>query len=462
MKLNVLVIDDDPLIRNSLKLTLQDAGYFVKTVSSGAEGVALIRQNILPFSLVIVDYHMPEEKGSAIINQIQEINEKLPLMVFSGDKSDEVYDEVLTSGALTVLIKGSDESRIIPTAQRLIREYERWTKLYKPASNTSNNIMIQSVGMVGESDHLADVANLILKFAPLEQSVLIRGENGTGKEKVAIGIHENSKRSRSPYIAINCAAIPKDLVESELFGSEKGAYTGAIQRKGKFQAAQGGTIFLDEIGDMPAPSQATLLRVLQEKEVTPVGGTQPVKLNVRVVAATNADLEAKIKDGSFRQDLFYRLNALQINLIPLRDRPEDIPPLVQHFLSIINKENDTNKTILASTVKALQRMPWYGNVRELYGAIAQMHALSPSEVLRETFVQNDENKDGTENVEDIFDYDVFIYTKEQKEKEIILRALKNSSNLVQTAKILNIPRSTLRSRMKALNIENPFSEREEK
>lgn len=460
MKGNILVIDDDMLIRDSLKIILEEAGFFVKAVSTGSEGVALIRQKSLPFSLAIVDYHMPDENGADILSQIQRLDEKLPLMIFSGDDSNAVYDEVLSSGALTVLKKGDDEDRIIPTANRLLREHQRRTEVFKPVKSSPNSVLIQSVGMVGESNQLAEVASLITKFAPLEQSVLIRGENGTGKEKVALAIHENSKRSRKTYLTINCAAIPKDLIESELFGSEKGAFTGAIHREGKFQAAKDGTIFLDEIGDMPLTAQATLLRVLQEKEVTPVGSNRTEKVNVRVVAATNCDLEAKIKDGTFRQDLFYRLKALPISLPPLRERIEDIPPLVDHFLSLINKENGTSKSILDSTVKSLQKMPWYGNARELFGAVAHMYALSPDQVLRETFIDNEEFKNTDEPVPDSFDYEVFIHVQNKKERALIIKALEISSNLVQAAKVLNIPRSTLRGRMKSLNIKNPFSEEE--
>lgn len=456
MKGNILVIDDDNFIRDALKMTLEAEGFFVKGVSSGAEGIALIRQRLLPFVLAIVDYHMPDENGADVLAKIQQLDDKLPLMVFSGNDSDSMYDEVLSSGALTVLRKGSDEQRIVSTANRLAREHQRRTEVFKPTLSSPNSVAIQSVGLVGASKHLADVANLIIKFAPLEQSVLIRGENGTGKEKVALAIHENSKRNKRTYLTVNCAAIAKDLVESELFGSEKGAFTGAIQREGKFQAAKDGTIFLDEIGDMPLSAQAALLRVLQEKEVTPVGSNKVEKVNVRVVAATNCDLEAKIKEGTFRQDLFYRLNALPIKLLPLRERPDDIPSLVQLFLSILNKENGTSKKILESTVKSIQKMPWYGNARELYGAVAQMYALSPDELLRETFVGTESN-DQESSIIDTFDYEVFIHIKENKERALITKALESSPNLVQASKMLNIPRSTLRGRMKSLNIKNPFS-----
>lgn len=462
MKYNILVIDDDQLIRSSLKLALEGEGYFVKPVSNGAEGIALVRQNIIPFHAVIVDYHMPKENGAEVLAQIREINEKLPVMVFSGDNSNEVYDDVVSSGAITVLTKGRDEDRIVVTIRRLIQEYDRQTKILKPRSESKNHVIISSVDMVGASDHLAEIASHILKFGPLEQTVLIRGENGTGKEKVAAAIHDNSKRKNKPFIAINCAAIAKDLVESELFGSEKGAFTGAIQRKGKFQAAQDGTIFLDEIGDMTPSAQAALLRALQEKEVTPIGANHPVKVNVRVIAATNADLELKIKDGSFRQDLFYRLNALQIDILPLRERPDDIPPLILHYLESLNKENGTQKTILESTIRSLQRRAWSGNVRELFGTLATMYALSSDSVLEEKMPTSREVQAGTQNEEEIIDYDVVVYENEEREREVIKKAVTRSTSLTGAARLLNMARNTLRSRMKVLGIENPFSEKEEK
>lgn len=467
MKHNILLIDDDAVVRESTKTFLENEGFFVKAVGTGDEGCAFVRQKVVPFSLALVDYHLGEEKGPKIIEKIRALDGKLHLLGFSSDDSLQTHNESLDAGAMVFVPKDAENERLLSVVHRLCRDYERRTKTYTRSDFSANEKLIASCGMVGVSDHLANVVNLILKYAPSKSSVLIRGENGTGKEKVARATHENSSTPRGPFIAVNCGAIPKDLIESELFGHEKGAFTGAITAKiGKFQAASGGTLFLDEIGELPLNLQATLLRVLQEREITPVGSNAAKKIDVRIVAATNAPLEEMIESGRFRQDLYYRLNALPVLLKPLRERPEDIPSLVAFFLESANKASGENKEILSSCVTRLQSMTWPGNVRELGHKIQRMHIMEDAPVISEETFERAVGLDASEaravvTENNPLDYELWRVKTNQEEVNLIRKSLRLASNLKDAATRLAINRSHLRSRMRALEIENPFSERED-
>ncbi len=328
MKHNILLIDDDPALRETMSGFLSDEGFYVKAVSSGAEGVALIRQQTIPFSLGFIDFHMPDMNGVEVIKQIRNYNSELSLLAFSGDDSIQVHNDTLDSGAIFFVPKETADEKLLGIVHRICKEVERKTKPLILSDESENCKLIQRVGMAGGSKQLAEVAKCILKIGPRAESVLIRGENGTGKEMIARAIHDHSPRRLQPFIAINCGAISENLIESELFGHEKGAFTGANEFKaGKFQAAHGGTIFLDEIGDMSLNLQVKLLRVIQEREITPVGSNNTKKIDVRIITATNAPLEDFIEQKLFREDLFYRINVLPITIPPLRERPEDIPYL---------------------------------------------------------------------------------------------------------------------------------------
>lgn len=467
MKHNILLIDDEAVVRDSTKEFLEREGFFVKAVATGDEGCAYIRQKFIPFSLALVDYHLAEEKGPRIIEKIRALDPQLHLLGFSSDDSLKTHNESLDAGALVFVRKDVQNERLLSIVHRLCRDFEKRTKTLNFQDTSGNQRLIASVDMIGVSDHLAEIANQILKYAPSKSPILIRGENGTGKEKVARAIHENSRASRGPFIAVNCGAIPRDLIESELFGHEKGAFTGAMTSKiGKFQAANGGTIFLDEIGEMPLHSQVALLRVLQEREFTPVGSNTTKKIDVRVVAATNAPLETLIEAGRFREDLYYRLNALPILLKPLRERPEDIAPLVSFFLKAANEANGEHKEILDSCVGRLRTLRWPGNVRELGHAVQRMHIMEDGVTITEnTFERaircqeapaNSEANDSTS-----LDYEVWRIKTNEEERSLIRKSLRMALNLKDAATKLAISRSHLRSRMRALEIENPFSEREE-
>lgn len=456
MKHNILLVDDDANFRMATSDFLKDEGFFVKAVETCSEAVAHIKQKTIPFSLALIDYHMPEMKGSDLIKELRELNPHLNLLGFSGDDTVESHNESLDSGALMFLSKDTENKKLLGIIHRVCREFERRNRPLSFADHSANRKLIESVGMIGMSEQLAEVAKQILKVSIFDHSVLIRGENGTGKEKVARAIHDNSRRRLGNFVGINCAAIPENLIESELFGHEKGAFTGAVAAKvGKFQLANNGTIFLDEIGEIPTSLQVKLLRVLQEKEITPVGSNVTKKINARILAATNAPLEAKIANGSFREDLFYRLNVIPIHVAPLRERPVDIPPLVAHFLKKTNAETMSNKTILEACVRLLQKQAWPGNVRDLGHTIMRLHLSTEGDVIDENILEDALSNSRELSVEEhlLIDYDTLKFKQESDERNLLIRALNQSDfNVSAAAQQLGLSRTTMQSKMKALGI----------
>ena len=366
MKHAILLIDDDKSFRDSMSLFLKSEGFNIRALSNGDEAIALVRQQITLFSVALVDYHMPEISGLETIRGLKDADSKLQIFAFSGDDSVIAHNKSLESGAAFFIDKTISDAKLLGLLHRACKEVESKIKPIKILQHSESQKMIETIGMIGVSQSMADIAKLIHKIAPTDDTVLIRGEHGTGKEKIAKAIHNLSNRKNQPFIAVNCAAIAPNLIESELFGHEKGSYTGAIKdRKGYFEAAHGGTIFLDEIGELPKHLQATLLRVLQEKSVTPVGSNESKKIDFRLVAATNAPLENLMNEKLFREDLFFRLNVFAINIKPLRDRIEDIPVLAKFFVDILNKNKTAKKILLESTTEKLKKLAWIGNVREL-------------------------------------------------------------------------------------------------
>lgn len=452
MKHSILLIDDDVAYRRSTTSFLEDEGFFVRAVDSGDEGIALVRQQLFPFSLALVDYHMPEMKGPETIQKLREQDSSLTVLALSGDDSVIAHNESLESGAFFFINKVIGDAKFLGILHRACREIERRTKPVVISPHHDNQKLIASIGMVGVSEAMAEIARLVLKFAPSPDSILIRGENGTGKERVAKAIHQHSTRKTKPFVAVNCAAIPESLIESELFGHEKGAFTGAIRpRIGHFEAAEGGTIFLDEIGEMPKHLQATLLRVLQEKVITPVGSTASRKVDFRLISATNAPLETLIAEKNFREDLFFRLNVLPITIKPLRDRPEDIPVLAQSFLNKANQESGEQKVLLASVAEELQKMKWPGNVRELEHCIRFLVNMSSGENLDITLLKA--RPDLVTAKKRPTDLSALKFTQMSTEKSLVLKALEQGGSISAAARILNISRSTVREKMKKYDIE---------
>ena len=452
MQHNILLIDDDAGFRESMSAFLADEGFFVKAVSSGDEGVALVRQRVVPFSIALVDYHMPDIDGPETIRQLKELNAGLTVFAFSGDDSVDAHNNSLESGAVFFVEKDIGDAKLLGILHRACREVERKVKPVTISTHPENRKLIESVGMVGVSESMAEVARLIQKFGPSNDSILIRGENGTGKEKVARAIHNHSARASKPFVAVNCAAIPENLIESEMFGHDKGAFTGAARnRKGHFEAANGGTIFLDEIGEMPKHLQATLLRVLQEKTITPVGSNETRKIDFRLVAATNAHLENLIAEKQFREDLFFRLNVLPITIKPLRDRPEDIPVLAQAFLEKANIEGHQNKTLLDTTAEELKKLSWPGNVRELEHCIRFLVNLSVGEHLDIELLKS--RRDVNAAKKKSLDLTTLRFNQMSDEKNIVLKAIEEGGSIAGAARQLGISRSTVREKMKKYGIE---------
>ncbi len=368
----ILVIDDERAIRNTLKEILEFEGYTVDIAENGRVG--LEKALTAHFDLIYTDIKMPEMDGMEVLQTyrktIQEHGgEEAPVVMISGHGTVETAVEALKNGAFDFIVKPLDLNRLLLTTQHAIehKSLVQETKVLRKKIGARNK-------MVGESAAIERVRAVIEKVAPTEARVMITGANGTGKEVVAHLIHENSARAKKPMVEVNCAAIPSELIESELFGHTKGSFTSAIKdRAGKFEQADGGTLFLDEIGDMSLSAQAKVLRALQENEITRVGSDKPIKVNVRVLAATNKDLKHEIAEGRFREDLFHRLNVIPIHVPALDERKEDIPLLVSHFAEHICQEQGWKiKGFDEGAVAALQERNWPGNIRELRNVVERL------------------------------------------------------------------------------------------
>lgn len=368
----ILVIDDERAIRNTLKEILEFEGYTVEVAENGRVGLDLALAT--KYDLIYTDIKMPELDGMEVLQAYRKTvqeqgTEEAPVVMISGHGTVETAVEALKSGAYDFIVKPLDLNRLLVTTQRALehKSLVQETKVLRKKIGARNK-------MVGESAAIEKVREIVEKVAATEARVMITGANGTGKEVVAHMIHENSSRSKKPMVEVNCAAIPSELIESELFGHTKGSFTSAIKdRAGKFEQADGGTLFLDEIGDMSLSAQAKVLRALQENEITRVGSDKPIKVNVRVLAATNKDLKKEIAEGHFREDLFHRLNVIPIHVPSLDDRKEDIPLLVNHFAELICKEQGWRvKEFNSSAVAALQEKTWPGNIRELRNVVERL------------------------------------------------------------------------------------------
>ncbi len=373
--MNILIIDDEKSIRNTLKDILEYEKYKVDTAENGKEGINLIKLN--EYQLVFCDIKMPEIDGVEVLKQAIEINPDLPFVMISGHADIDTAVECIKLGAYDFIQKPLDLNRILVTVKNATDKSNlvSQTKILKKK-------VLSKYQMIGESTAIKQLKDIIGKVAPTDARVLITGSNGTGKEVVAHQIHEKSKRNKAPFIEVNCAAIPSELIESELFGHEKGAFTSAHkQRIGKFEQANGGTIFLDEIGDMNLAAQAKVLRVLQENKLTRVGGDKDIKVDVRIIAATNKNLKKEIEEKRFREDLYHRLSVILINVPDLSERKEDIPLLIEHFINQISKEQGMKpKKINKNAIKMLQEMPWTGNIRELRNVIERLLILCDNEI----------------------------------------------------------------------------------
>lgn len=452
-KPHILVTDDERAIRNTLKEILEFEDYQVSTVESGQEALRFIdEQNI---DLMFLDIKMQGLDGMETLKLLRSKGYSFPVVMVSGNGTIEIAVEATKMGAFDFLEKPPDLNRLLLTARNALSQQT----LAKEVQQIKSRLpQIQEI--IGKSKPISKIKGIIEKVAPSQTRVLITGENGTGKELVAKWIHEKSPRVNAPFVEVNCAAIPSELLESELFGHEKGAFTGAHdQRIGKFELADGGTLFLDEIGDMSLEAQAKVLRALQENTITRVGSNESISLDVRILAATNKNLEEEIAAGNFREDLFHRVSVIPIHVPPLRDRKEDIPLIAEACLEELKKKDISFASVYFSKdgLKSLEKREWTGNVRELHNAIERLGILAPSDKLDKEAVENilqsrhSSNGDLNKLAEGS---DQFQNFKEAAERLFLVRQLeKNDWNISQTAEAIGIQRSHMYNKIKKYKIE---------
>ncbi len=373
----ILVIDDERPIRRTLSEILEFEKFKVDQAEDGEQGLKMAQEN--EYDVILCDIKMPKMDGLEVLEKIQELDYDPAIVMISGHGTIDTAVDALKKGAFDYIPKPPDLNRLLVTVRNAMdkKELVQETKVLKKKLNK-----VKSANIIGESKAIQDVINVINKVAATDARVLITGGNGSGKELVARQIHEKSTRAKGPLVEVNCAAIPSELIESELFGHEKGAFTSAHkQRKGNFENANGGTLFLDEIGDMSLSAQAKVLRALQENRITRVGGEKEIKVDVRVVAATNKDLKAEIEKGNFREDLYHRLSVIVIQNPSLNDRKEDIPLLANFFSSqICDDHGIAPKTVTEDGIKELQKINWTGNIREFRNVMERLIILCSKEI----------------------------------------------------------------------------------
>jgi len=422
----ILIADDERSIRRTLKEILEFEKFTVDEAGDGLECLSKIKQS--DYDVVLLDIKMPNLDGLEALERIQQINSDIPVIMISGHANIDTAVEAVKKGAFDFISKPPDLNRMLITIRNAMDKSCLITEK-KVLQNKITRSRIQQ--MVGESPAMSKVKDTIERVGPTEARVLITGENGTGKELVARWLHEKSVRKDGPVIEVNCAAIPSELIESELFGHEKGSFTSAIkQRLGKFELAHGGTLFLDEIGDMSLSAQAKVLRALQENRITRVGGDKEIKVDVRVVAATNKDLRKEIEAGRFREDLYHRLAVIIVEIPSLNQREDDIPALVDHFNHIICQDYGVPaKTFTAQALKTMQKMRWSGNIRELRNVVERLIILSPGKITeKEVFAyvlpsatqNHNRYKEIFDKFEDVRDLKVYIEKEyEQYKAELV-------------------------------------------
>jgi two-component system, NtrC family, nitrogen regulation response regulator NtrX len=378
----ILVVDDETPIRRTLRDILEFEGYEVEEASDGLECVAKVQKE--KFDVIITDIKMPRMDGIEALERLQILSPETPVIMVSGHGTIDTAVEAVKKGAFDFISKPPDLNRMLITVRNALDRSELVNTTQVLRKQVKGN---KGVNMIGESAPILEIKKMLERVAPTESRVLITGQNGTGKELVARWIHEKSNRADGPIVEVNCAAIPSELIESELFGHKKGSFTGAIADKpGKFESASGGTLFLDEIGDMSLDAQAKVLRALQESKITRVGDSKEIKVDVRVLAATNKDLRAEIANGRFREDLYHRLAVIVVKVPSLNERREDIPLLLEHFnRRIADDYGHAPKVFTPEAVKALQDYNWTGNIRELANVIERLfilcdHVVSAEEV----------------------------------------------------------------------------------
>ena len=441
-KKRILVVDDNELFRDSIVETLKRQGYAIETAPDGFYALEKISQS--SFDLVISDMKMPGMSGIELLERIRQTSSEVPFLIITAYGAIETAVEAMKKGAFDFLQKSDSLIRELELTVERTLQYQKLLTENKRLKSA----LQEKWNFIGTGSGMDEIRALIESVAESRSTVLITGESGTGKELIARSIHYKSRRCNGPFVKVNCAALPEGLIESELFGHEKGAFTGAIkQKRGMFEAASGGTLLLDEIGEMPLQAQAKLLRVLQEREINKVGGDEPIEVDVRVVATTNRDLEDEIRNGRFREDLFYRLNVFHVHLPPLRERKSDLCRLAEHFIGKFNSENGFSVEGLSEEcIQVLANHDWPGNIRELENAIERAVVLSRTGLIKpELFkfknnaLHSCDSDSGTLQAGQ---------TVAEVEKQLIFRTLEHcSQNRTRAADMLGISIRTLRNKL---------------
>jgi len=450
---HILIVDDEPAILDTLSGILQDEGYEVSPAKDGQEALKLVRAEPAP-DLVLLDIWMPDLDGIETLRRMMEMRPRPLVVMMSGHGSIESAVKAIKLGAYDYIEKPLSLDKVTLLVRHALHEHK-----LEQENRSLKEQAARRVKMVGDGSVMNELRHQISMAGPANSRVLISGENGTGKELVARSIHLQSPRAERPFIEVNCAAIPETLIESELFGHEKGSFTGAsATRRGQFELADGGTLFLDEVGDMSLATQAKVLRVLQEQRFQRVGGTKPIKVDVRVLAASNKNLMEEIRKGAFREDLYFRLAVLQIDAPPLRERREDIPALVEHFMQINMEEQGLRpRTFTPEALDALARHDWPGNVRELRNLVERVVIMARGAEIQAGDVVPLVRQSGEihpPQVPSAFDYGSLRDARAAFEREYIGRKLREHGwNVSKTADDLKVERSHLHRKIKLLNIE---------
>lgn len=446
---SILIIDDEKEICKSIKMILDYEEYYVDYSTGTSEGIEKLFAN--KFSCLLLDIQMPEMNGFEVIKKVKENNSSTPVIIISAHGSVENAIKATKLGAFDFIEKPIDRDKLLISVRNAVEQY----KLLNENAEIKESLQ-GSTEILGNSKAIHGILELIDRVAPIDTRVLITGENGTGKELVARALHDKSPRKDKPFVEVNCAAIPNELIESELFGHEKGSFTGAFQQRiGRFELADKGTIFLDEVGDMSLQAQAKVLRAIEDSKIERVGGTKKIEVDVRILAATNKNLPEEIEKGNFREDLFHRLNVIPVQIPPLRERIEDIPILVTHFASdITSKHKKPSVKFTDDALKFLQSLSWSGNIRELRNAVERIIILTDK---RELTVKDIEflSPAGKSSLGDMINTsNSFQEFKDKAEKAFIIKQLKaNDWNISKTAEVLEIQRSHLYNKMKKFGIE---------
>jgi two-component system nitrogen regulation response regulator NtrX len=450
---SVLVVDDEAAIRDSLHMILEYEGYRVDEAANGSQALTKVAERAP--DAVLLDIKMPEMDGMELLKALRERGYEMPILMISGHADVQTAVEATRRGAYDFFEKPLQRERVLLALRNAVESYR--------LQSENRTLKPDPEQLIGAAPAMRRLREMIEKAAPTPATVLITGESGTGKELVARAIHRGSPRRDRTLVQVNCAAIPEELIESELFGHEKGSFTGAVRRQtGKFVTADGGTIFLDEIGDMSARTQAKVLRVLQNGEVEPVGAERTVTVDVRVVAATNRDLEEEIKAGRFREDLFYRLNVIPIRTPALRERLEDVPPLVEYFSRRFAEQNNYRlKEYTPDALAHLKALPWKGNIRELKNLVERLIILSPGDKVTREDVLGATGGSRPELSGALMAVQTLREFRDLSERMFILHKLEeNNWNVTQTAQAIDTPRSNLYKKLDQYDIHREEPPRE--